>query len=261
MYVRTGFYLFEYKERGQMKNHSWEGNRLERMRARFERCGIAVREARPEHSGGDIEILPDLSPLECRVEVYAPGEVRYILRLRLLSDDANRIISGFIIETDTDAVRVLEPRERVPSKYLSWDPAAEDILNDHVGQPFGPTLFREGLLLGESLKSPAVDRRHRWAPITVVVVDQFNDCYEETFQVMVHDETSDAVWAAIMRPGHQRAGVFEPDEDATPEEQRQAAAFVESLAREQRRSDAAQDGKKPLARQMALVDTCEAGHQ
>lgn len=243
-----------------MKHRSWESNRLETMRARFEKCGIAVGESRPEHSAGGIEISPDLSPLECRVMVFAPGAVWYIFRLRLLSDDANRVISGFMIETATDGVLVLEHKERVPSKYVSWDPNAEDILNDRVGQPFGPTRVREGLLLGRSFKSPAVDRRHRWVPITVVVVDQFDNCYENAFRVRVCDDTSDAEWAASMRPERRGAGLFELDEDATPEERRQAAALVESLAREQRSSDAAQPGKRPLARQTAAAETWGSGH-
>jgi hypothetical protein len=242
-----------------MKHPSWESNRLETMRARFEKCGIAVNDARPEHSGGGIEILPDRSPLECRVHVYGPGIVRYILRLRLLSDDANRVISGFMIEIDTDAVRVLEVNERVPLQYLSWDPDTEHILNDHIGQPFGPTLVREGLLLGESLKSPVIDRRHRWASITVGVVDQFDNCYEEDFEVRVHDEIPDAEWAALTRRERRGAGLFEPDEDATPEERRKAAVFAETLGRDQRSSEPVQHEKKSTGKANGICRDRTAG--
>lgn len=218
-----------------MKRDSWKANQLEKMRARFQKCDIAVNEPPPADDRG-IEISPDLSPIGCRVMVYEPGFVFYVLRLRLWSDDPHRVISGFFIEAPCEAVRVLEAYEQIHRKRISWDPEMEDILNNRKGQPFGPTLAREGLLLGEGLKSPAATRQHRWALITVGIFDQFENLSEVEFHVQVHDDTSETAWRGYARTG---GGAFEPEEGEVSEIPRESdPVSLNSAARTQARSEA-----------------------
>jgi hypothetical protein len=86
-------------------------------------------------------------------------------------------------------------------------------LNDRVKQPFGPTRFREGLLLAKGLRSPVLDRRNHWASVTVGVVDQFDHCYEQRVYVSVMDCGSDA---RVDRDLVARAGLCEPAEYEPP---------------------------------------------
>src|SRR5581483_7319536 len=79
------------------------------------------------------------------------------------------------------------------------------------------TLYREGLLLGESLKSPAADRHQRWASVTVGVVDQFENCYEKVLQLGVTDLTLATQPSFVA--GRKGGGIYEPEdagEQTTP---------------------------------------------
>lgn len=110
--------------------------------------------------------------------------------------------------------------------------------------------MREGVLLGEGVESPAVNRRHRSASITVAAGDQFGCWYDQRLRVSVHDNVPERVWAELTRRERKGGGLFELDEDATPEERRQAAAFVEALAREQEESEGVQYGVPVKVTQM-----------
>jgi hypothetical protein len=119
------------------------------------------------------------------------------------------VINGFLIESDVEPILPLEPGQEVPLKYVTWDPSV-DILNDRIGQRFGPTLFREGLLLAQGLKSPALARKQRWAYVTVSVVDQFERCYDKRVPVAVHDVAPAKEKGFVAKP---RRSVFENEDE------------------------------------------------
>jgi len=181
---------------------------MEEMRQRFLKCGIAVNEPELQECDGGLIICPNSSFFDCRAAVHYPGITRYTLSLRLISNDPHRVISAFRITSVWEKeIRVLGPFERVPEKYVDWDPE-ENILNNRIGQAVGATRCREGLLLAEGLRSPATNGGSRSASVTIWVYDQFDQVYSHIVDVDVIG--LDDLMIQREKPGKVRESVFAP---------------------------------------------------
>jgi hypothetical protein len=191
-----------------MKRNAWNKPHAEEMRQRFLNCGIAVNNLQSEEGEGGLVICPNPSRFDCRATLHYPRYTLYTLSLRLLSDNSHRVISAFRITSEWEKeIRVLQPFEPVPQKYVDWDPE-EKILNNCVGQAIGRTRCREGLLLAEGLKIPATNGRALSASITVLAYDQFDGVYSQIVSVEVVGLAD--LMKELKRPRRARESVFAP---------------------------------------------------